>query len=592
MLLLITILLLIILLSRLTEEMTKIPATLAIIFYAFILSIYFPQLFSITTEEFNEILYLMLPVILLPDILNISLKELRSYAKEIFYLAVVAVLFSIALAVFVTPYLLPQYNLSIGMLLALFTMLMATDAITVSAIMSRFTLPQRLKIYAESESLFNDVTALILYYFVALPLLQGGSLDFILINYTVIKVLILSSLIGVASASFGFLALKVLRNPFDQFLIIYLIVISSFLLAEYFHIAGILSIVVAVITFKLLVQKENKKNPTSVKIDQQTSTYDAFIELLRHVPAVTKHELREYKKEAMFVGIFANAVVFVVIANIIDLSLLWRYIYEILIVFALTSLIRFGSISALILSLKLPFYWSYALSLSGMKGALAIIMVHSLPEHFIYHDLFNAIVIGNVLISTFIYTFVLMLHIRKYTKAYEADATVDTTKDQKISTLSKEIVKVLEKDPLSGAYNKVFIEELLLREIARVQRYKVELSLIGLEFDLRALSQKNRKRTLSTIGVLIQKDIRTNDYFGKLGEDQFIILASSTSLSGAHLLAQKIAKQFEESLQEEVKYHFGVTQLSETDELDTLYEKIKDAINKGVQNKHTIEIEV
>lgn len=592
MLLLITILLLIILFSRLTEEVTKVPATLAIILYAFILSIYFPNLFSISKQEFNEILYLMLPVILLPDILNISIKELKNYAKEVFYLAVVAVVFSISIAVFITPYLLPEYGFTIGMLLALFTMLMATDAITVSAIMSRFPLPQRLKIYAESESLFNDVTALIIYYFVALPLLQEGTVDLFSINVTVLKVLVFSSFIGVASAFLGFLALKVLRNPFDQFLIIYLIVISSFLLAEHFHIAGILSIVVAVITFKFLVQRESQLHPKTFELTKKVTNYDAFIELLKYIPAVTKHELREYKKEAMFVGIFANAVVFVVIANIVDLSLLWNYIYEIIVVFIVTSLIRFGSISALIIRFKLPFYWTYALTLSGMKGALAIIMVHSLPREFIYYDLFTAIVVGNVLISTFVYTFSLMFHIKRCAKLYENDSLNNGFKEEKIPSLSKEIVEVLEKDPVSQAYNRIFIEDILLRELARVQRYKVELSVIGLEFDLSKLSEENQKYFVHQAGKIIQEGIRQNDYFGKIDEGYFVVLASNTSLGGAHLLAQKIAEQFAQTLDREMKYTFGVTELSETDNLGTLFEKIKDAINKGIENKQTIEIEV
>ena len=165
MLLLVSFLLLIILLSRITEEITKIPSTLSVIVYSFALSLFFPQLFSVSSQEFDEILYLMLPMILLPDILNISIKELKAHAKEIFYLAVISVVGSIAIATFITPYLLPQYSLTIGMLVALFSMLMATDAITVSAIMSKFKLPERLKIYAESESLFNDVTALIIFYF-------------------------------------------------------------------------------------------------------------------------------------------------------------------------------------------------------------------------------------------------------------------------------------------------------------------------------------------------------------------------------------------------------------------------------------------
>ncbi len=592
MLLLITILLLIILLSRLTEELTKVPATLATILYAFVLSIYFPHLFSISKQEFNEVLYLMLPVILLPDILNISIKELKNYAKEIFYLAVVAVVLSIAIAVFVTPYLLPEYGFTIGMLLALFTMLMATDAITVSAIMSRFTLPQRLKIYAESESLFNDVTALIIYYFIALPLLQGGVVDVLSVNFTVLKVLVLSSFIGVASAFFGFLALKMLRNPFDQFLVIYLIVISSFLFAEHFHIAGILSIVVSVITFKILVQRENRLHPKTFELSNKVNTYDAFIDLLKHIPAVTKHEFREYKKEAMFLGIFANAVVFVVIANIIDLSLLYKYIYEIAVVFIVTTVIRFGSISALVIGSKLPFYWTYALTLSGMKGALAIIMVHSLPKEFLYYELFTAIVLGNVLISTFLYTFTLMFHIKRYSKLYENDSSLDGTKDQKLSVLSKDIVEVLEKDPVSQAYNRVFIEEVLIREIARVQRYKVELSVIGLKIDFATLSEEKQKHFLQMAGEVIQKGIRQNDYFGKIEEGYFIVLASNTSLGGAHRLAQKIAEQFAEILDGEIKYYFGVTALSETDDLEILFEKIRDAINKSIQNNQTIEIEV
>ena len=252
MLILITFLLLIILLSRITEETTKIPSTLSIIVYSFTLSLFFPELFAVNSEEFDEILYLMLPMILLPDILNISLKELKNYAKEIFYLAVISVVVSIAIASFITPYLLPEYSFTIGMLIALFVMLMATDAITVASIMSKFKLPERLKIYAESESLFNDVTALIIFYFIALPLITGGDVTLLSVNYILVKVLIFSSIIGVAIAYIGFLSIKILKNPLDQFIVIYLVVIVSFLVAEHFHIAGILSIVTSALTFKYL----------------------------------------------------------------------------------------------------------------------------------------------------------------------------------------------------------------------------------------------------------------------------------------------------------------------------------------------------
>ncbi|MGE4511885.1 MAG: cation:proton antiporter [Sulfurimonadaceae bacterium] len=592
MLTLITVLILIILLSRITEETTKIPSTLAIILYAFLLSIFLPHLFSISSEEFNEILYLMLPIILLPDILNISIKELKLYAKEIFYLAVVSVIVSIALASFVTPYILPEYSFTFGMLLALFTMLMATDAITVSSIMARFKLPNRLKIYAESESLFNDVTALIIYYFIALPLLEGSTVDAMSVNLIVFKVLFFSTLIGVATASVGFFAIKILRNPFDQFLIIYLIVIVSFLIAEHFHIAGILSIVAAVITFKILVQREGKKNPHLIEKQEDDGVYTTLMEFLKNVPAITKHEFREYKKEAMFVGVFANAVVFTVIANIIDLHLLLRYWYEIMIVFAITSVIRFASVASLIASMKLPFYWTKTLTLSGTKGALAIIMVHSLPAWFVYKDLFTAVVIGNVIISTFIYTFLLMWHIASHAKEYESDCAQENIAHDPLATFSKELVGVLEKDVYSKAYNRIFIEDILAKELARVQRYKIELSAIVLKLTCQGCDQKQRNKIVHAIGSVITDDIRTNDYFGKLDEERFVILATNTSLSGALVLAQKIEKQLEEILDKEVGFHFGVTEAHETDDVTAIFEKLGDAVVKSIENKKRIEIEV
>lgn len=412
MLLLVFFLLLIILLSRITEEITKVPATLAIIVYSFSVSILFPQLFSISSKEFDEILYLMLPVILLPDVLNISMKELKAHAKEIFYLAVVSVVISIAIAVLITPYLLPNYSFTIGMLIALFSMLMATDAITVGAIMSKFKLPERLKIYAESESLFNDVTALIVFYFIALPMIGGNTdLSILSVNLVLVKVLVLSTLLGISIAYIGFLSIKVLKNQFDQLIIIYLVVIISFLVAEHFHVAGILAIVSSTLTVKYLIQKETTKQKKNKSILNHHKT----------TPAVTKREFKKYKKEAMFVGIFANAIVFVIISNIVELSLLKEYIYEILLVFAITTIIRFVGVSALVLSMKEPFRWAKTLTLSGTKGALAIIMVHSIPQDFIYKDMFEAIVIGNVLVSTFVYTFMLMYHINSNQSGYEQD---------------------------------------------------------------------------------------------------------------------------------------------------------------------------
>ena len=590
MLLLFTILLVFIILSRIVETSTKIPSTLTLIVLSLILSYFSPDVLNISHDQFDEILYLMLPVILLPDILNISSQELKKHYKEIIYLAVVAVIASISIAILITPFLLPEYNFTIGMLVALFAMLMATDAITVASIMSKFKLPEKLKIYAESESLFNDVTALIIFYFIALPMISGGDLTILDINTTLFKVLFLSTTIGIIVAYVGYFFIKILKNSFDQFLVIYLIVIVSFMTAEHFHIAGILSIVTSVLTFKYLVNKELSKNKMQNFYENNHDIESSLMTLIKNVPALTKKGFREYKKEAEFIGIFANAIVFMIVASLIDISLLVNYTKEILIIFIFTSIIRFIAMGAMIRKLNLPFRWTKALTYSGTKGALAIIMVHSLPNDFIYKEMFDAIVVGNVLLTTFIYTILLMIHINNNKDEYKKDI-----KDNKVNGNSKisalNLVDLLEKDILTGAYTENFIEDIIEKELKRSQRYKSEFSCILIDF---SFDEKNDNK-YKLIGKIINEKIRINDYFGKLTEDKFIVLTSSTSLSGAMILAEKFDKLFKsnDDTIDINKITFGITQSNDNDTYDSIMEKLNEALSRAKSNdtKGRIEIE-
>ena len=589
MLLLFTILLVFILLSRVIETSTKIPSTLTLIVLSFLLSSFLPDILTVSYEEFDEILYLMLPVILLPDILNISANELKKHYKEILYLAVIAVVFSIILAIFITPFILPEYHFTIGMLIALFSMLMATDAITVASIMSKFKLPEKLKIYAESESLFNDVTALIIYYFIALPMINGGDLSILDINTTLLKVLFLSTTIGIIVAFIGYFFIKILKNSFDQFLVIYLIVIISFMLAEHFHIAGILSIVTSVLTFKYLVQKELKINKVQSFNEDDNDIESSLITLIRSVPALTKKGFREYKKEVEFIGIFANAIVFMIVANLIDINLLFTYKKEIISIFLLTTIIRFTAISAMIKKLHLPFRWTKALTYSGSKGALAIIMVHSLPNNFIYKEMFDAIVVGNVLLTTFIYTISLMIHIKRNEIEYKNDiANASDNEEEHISAVN--IIDLIEKDIITGAYTHSFIEEIIEKELSRAQRYKTEFSCIMVDLNVK---EKNDK-TYKAFGDIVNDKIRANDYFGKFSDEKFIILTASTSLSGAMILAEKFEILFNqnENLNKKTTISFGITQSGDIDTYNSIIEKLDDAISRAKSDDTIGRIEI
>ncbi|NPA51378.1 MAG: transporter [Aquificae bacterium] len=403
----------ILLLARVFEKLFKIPVTLSLIAISYIIDHMFPHILNIPTEIFDETLLLLLPIILLPDIMTLRFEDLKKNWLAILYFAFFAVGVSIFIASFITPYLLPEYRFSLGMLVALFSIVMATDAITVTSIFKNFKLPHNLKFYAESESLFNDATALIFFYFVGLPLLSGENLSFLSIDFILIKVLFLSTVIGLVVGFLGYLLMKLLEDPIDEFIIMYSVSLLSFLIAEHFHVAGILSIISGVVTFKYFIDKDFERKEKEVKEDlKELALHEKLVFRIKDKLATTKERLEENIELSLIVGHFANAFLFILMAKLVDFERLLTYWKEILIAFALTTVIRFVVINIGIKLFKKPFRWGIVLSLAGTKGGLSIIMVHALPEHFEYKEMFEAIVVGIVLLSTFVYTGLLLIYLK------------------------------------------------------------------------------------------------------------------------------------------------------------------------------------
>jgi len=119
MLLLFTLILLVVLLSRFFEQSFKIPFALTAIVSAYLTNMIFDL--SAFGDHFPDIVYLMLPIILIPDVLGVSRSELKHNLSAILYLSVFAVLISITLAILATQLLTPEQQLTTGVLLALFT---------------------------------------------------------------------------------------------------------------------------------------------------------------------------------------------------------------------------------------------------------------------------------------------------------------------------------------------------------------------------------------------------------------------------------------------------------------------------------------
>ena len=113
-------------------------------------------------------------------------------------------------------------------------------------------------------------------------------------------------------------------------------------------------------------------------------------------------------------------------ASIVHIDELLEYKKEILLMFLVTTLIRafmmgtFGFISNRTKKMTdIGLRWWSVLLFAGIKGGLSIVMLQMLPEHFEYRAMFDAIVIGTILLSTFVYAFVLVGIIVFNKKAFE-----------------------------------------------------------------------------------------------------------------------------------------------------------------------------
>lgn len=422
----------ILLLSRVLQRQLSVPLPIGIMSLTLLVYSLMPEFINLSANKrFDEILLLLLPLILLPDAMNFQLKDLKKHALAIFYLSFVAVVLSIVAGIilnFATP---SEYAFTIGMLISLFAMVLATDAVSVSSIFSQFELPHSLKVLTEGESLFNDATAMIAFLFIGLPLMNGAEITAIDVSFILVKVLAGSLVIGVVVGYIAKIVLSWLHTVVDEFIIILLTGYTAFVIAELhaIHVSGILALIAAIMTLKFFINK----NLTQFSVDEEIVNDDTTNKLSsRERLITTRARLDANKQSIAFFALFANALLFVTLAELIEIDKLLMYAEEIIILFLVTTAIR----AAMMLKFSfisrssdritnINYRWWVVLTLSGIKGGLSIIMVHHLPDTFVYKEMFTQVVMGVILLSIFVYAAGLIGVIAYYKEAFKKDIELE-----------------------------------------------------------------------------------------------------------------------------------------------------------------------
>lgn len=158
--------------------------------------------------------------------------------------------------------------------------------------------------------------------------------------------------------------------------------------------------------------------------------------------------------------------------------------------------------------------------------------------------------------------------------------------------MEKKLERLATLDTLTEAYNRSKLDEILKREIDRIKRFNMTLSM--LIFDIDHFKEINDKfghlagdKVLKKIADIVRENIRKIDYFVRWGGEEFIIIVPETDLAKAEALAERIrqvseAQNFE--ISKKVTLSFGVTNFKNSDTIDTFLKRADDAMYLAKRN--------
>ena len=341
-------LLLLVSLIAMAVRRLRIPYTIALVIAGLIITFQRPVQLEIAP---TLILSLFLPPLIFEAAFHINLSKLRANLPGILMLAIPGVIVSTLIVAGVLSF---GVSLSLPLALVFGALISATDPVSVVATFKELNVPKRLGILVEAESLLNDGTAIVMFNVVIAIALTGvfdpvaGVFDFVRISAGGIA-------IGVA---LGWVISQMIAR-IDDYLVettlTTVLAFGAYLLSDRLGFSGVLAVVAAgVITGNI--------GP-------------------RGMSATTRIVLFNFWE---YLAFLSNSLVFLLIGlevNVPSLLADWRPVLwaiggvllaRAVVVYGLTWIVnRFSD--------PIPFRWQHILNWGGLRGAVSLALVLSLP---------------------------------------------------------------------------------------------------------------------------------------------------------------------------------------------------------------------
>ena len=251
----------------------------------------------------------------------------------------------------------------------------ATDPVAVLGVFGGLSVPRRLKVLVGGESLLNDGTGIVLFNLV-LGLSVRGDFSALAAAIDFARVVGLGALLGVATGLVISRLIKRLDDPMVEITLTLIAAYGTFVLAEHFHVSGVIATVVA----GTLCGTDAHQSGMSEKTMEAVNSFWDYL------------------------AFALNSVVFLLIGIEVEpVSLLhaWEPILLAygsmtaargILLLATSSVLRFTRES-------FPWKWTAVLAWGGLRGALAMVLALGLPLHFAGRGKLITMTFGAVVLS-------------------------------------------------------------------------------------------------------------------------------------------------------------------------------------------------
>lgn len=323
------------------------------------------------------VLLVLLPGLVFEAAYRLRLAELRRWFGGLALLAIPGVLISAAIVAVVL-------NIATGLRLDLAfivgAMVSATDPAAVVATFKRLRVPPALSTLVDGESLLNDGTGLVLFAIaigaVAAPIGAGDAI------LTFAGTVAISLVIGLATGYVASFVIGLVDDHLVELTISVVLAYGSYLLADYFHLSGVIATVTAAI---VLGNVGPGKTMSAAGADAIDTVWEFAAYLLTAV-------------------IFLEVGLAITPGRVLDsiVPIAWA-IVGILVGRAVVVYLLLGGASRLAprpgLAGKVPTGWLHVLFWAGLRGAVAVAMALSLPADIPQRELLQEITFGVVLFT-------------------------------------------------------------------------------------------------------------------------------------------------------------------------------------------------